>query len=464
MNNKNLSLLAISEISCLFKICNLNLNIRALNLFELTLKMNGFPISEAKAQLQKIQSIPEHDYKDYVLEKRQEIFGFHVSENPFYQNFVGSNKIASWEDVPVMQKADLQKPLIERLSEGYSKKQVYVNKTSGSSGHPFIFAKDKFCHALTWAEILDRFGWYGLDFHQSFQARFYGIPLNVIGYRKERFKDKLSRRYRFPIFDLSDRKLERFLRVFRRKKFEYINGYTSSIVLFAKFLQKKNLVLTQVCPTLKYCVVTSEMLYDSDKKLMEATFGVPVVNEYGASELDLIAFTNPRDEFIVNSETLFVEILDENNHTVPHGTSGRIIVTGLYNKAHPMIRYDIGDTGVLSTTSTFKSPVLQKLIGRTNDVAKLPGGKTVPGLTFYYVTKSVIEDDGNVKEFVIEQTALDTFKISYTSERQLTDTETQTIKKALYQYLENDLNLVFERVVNLERSERGKLMQFISSL
>ncbi|TDI78211.1 MAG: phenylacetate--CoA ligase family protein [Bacteroidetes bacterium] len=426
--------------------------------------MNGFPISEAKAQLQKIQLIPEHDYKDYVLEKRQEIFGFHVSENPFYQNFVGSNKIASWEDVPVMQKADLQKPLIERLSEGYSKKQVYVNKTSGSSGHPFIFAKDKFCHALTWAEILDRFGWYGLDFHQSFQARFYGIPLNVIGYRKERFKDKLSRRYRFPIFDLSDQKLERFLRVFRRKKFEYINGYTSSIVLFAKFLQKKNLVLTQVCPTLKYCVVTSEMLYDSDKKLMEATFGVPVVNEYGASELDLIAFTNPRDEFIVNSETLFVEILDENNHTVPHGTSGRIIVTGLYNKAHPMIRYDIGDTGVLSTTSTFKSPVLQKLIGRTNDVAKLPGGKTVPGLTFYYVTKSVIEDDGNVKEFVIEQTALDTFKISYTSERQLTDTETQTIKKALYQYLENDLNLVFERVVNLERSERGKLMQFISSL
>jgi len=129
-----------------------------------------------------------------------------------------------------------------------------------------------------------------------------------------------------------------------------------------------------------------------------------------------------------------------------------------------MIRYDIGDTGILSTTSTFKTPVLQKLIGRTNDVAKLPGGKTVPGLTFYYVTKSVIEDDGNVKEFVIEQTALDTFKISYTSERQLTETETQTIKKALYQYLENDLNLVFERVVNLERSERGKLMQFISSL
>jgi len=129
-----------------------------------------------------------------------------------------------------------------------------------------------------------------------------------------------------------------------------------------------------------------------------------------------------------------------------------------------MIRYDIGDTGILSPTSTFKTPVLQQLIGRTNDIARLPGGKTVPGLTFYYVTKSVIEDDGNVKEFVIEQTALDTFKIIYTSERQLTETETDTIKNALYQYLENDLHLIFERVTILDRSERGKLMQFVSKL
>ena len=81
---------------------------------------------------------------------------------------------------------------------------------------------------------------------------------------------------------------------------------------------------------------------------MQDAFGVPVVNEYGASELDLIAFTNSEDEFVVNSETLFVEILDENDRPVPHGNSGRIVITGLYNKAHPMIRYDIGDTGIIS--------------------------------------------------------------------------------------------------------------------
>ncbi|GHC44571.1 phenylacetate--CoA ligase family protein [Ulvibacter litoralis] len=435
-----------------------------MNLFESTLKLNGFPISEAKKRLQEIQEISEADYEAYVTKARMDIVMFHLNENPFYQSFVGSKTVPQWKDLPILQKKDLQKPLKERLSKGYAEKNCYQNKTSGSSGHPFVFAKDKMCHALTWAEILDRFGWYNINFNTSLQARFYGIPLDTVGYQKERFKDRLSSRYRFPIFDLSEEKLELFLEKFRSKKFDYINGYTSSIVLFAKFLKKKNIVLTTICPSLKQCIVTSEMLYDSDKKLLETTFGVPVINEYGASELDLIAFTNAQDEFVVNSETLFVEIVDENNQPVLHGESGRIIITSLYNKAHPLIRYDVGDTGILSPASTFKKPILQQLVGRTNDVATLPSGKTVPGLTFYYVTKSVIEDDGNVSEFVIEQTALDTFKITYVSEKALTSEEISTIKKALYTYLEEGLTLTFERVSVLNRNNRGKLKQFISNL
>ncbi len=70
------------------------------------------------------------------------------------------------------------------------------------------------------------------------------------------------------------------------------------------------MLLNDICPTLKVCMVTSEMLFDDDKKLLENQFGIPVVNEYGASELDLIAFQNPLGEWQVNAETLFVEILD----------------------------------------------------------------------------------------------------------------------------------------------------------
>ncbi len=433
-----------------------------LNLFDLSLKISGFPIKKANAELQEILSVSDTDFEAFTLKKRNEIVAFHLKNNPNYLKFVGKSTFGKWTDLPIMTKKDFQKPLSERLSDGFNSKNIYINKTSGSSGDPFIFAKDKYCHALTWANIQNRFSWFEIDFNTSYQARFYGIPLDFIGNKKERIKDFLSNRYRFSIFDLSDNILEKVLIKFQNKKFDYINGYTSSIVLFAKFLEKKNVVLKNVCPTIKCCVVTSEMLFEIDKKLMEKQFGVPIINEYGASELDLIAFQNPNNDWQVNSETLFVEILDENNNVLPNGTEGRIVITSLYNKAHPFIRYDIGDVGILDEKSTFKKPILKKLIGRTNDIAILPSGKKSPGLTFYYVTKSIIEDDGNVKEFIVKQTKIDTFEIEYVSEKELSENQINDIQKAITTYLETGLIFVFNRKERLERSKSGKLKQFIS--
>jgi phenylacetate-CoA ligase len=414
--------------------------------------------------LNAIVSLSKEEHEQFVESKKQEIVHFHLKNNTYYKKFVGTDKIQNWSDIPVMTKKDFQKPLLERLSKGYTEKSIYVNKTSGSSGDPFVFAKDKYSHALTWASNVYRFGWYNIDFNRSLQARFYGIPLDFIGNKKERIKDFLSHRYRFTIFNLSDEVLEKVLLKFQQKRFDYINGYTSSIVLFAKFLHSKNIVLKEICPSLKVCMVTSEMLFDDDKILLEKQFGIPIVNEYGASELDLIAFQNPKDEWQVNAETLFVEILDENNRVLPYGKEGRVVITSLYNKAHPFIRYDIGDIGILDEKSTLQKPILKKLIGRTNDIALLPSGKKSPGLTFYYVTKSIIEDDGNVKEFVIRQTKMDAFEIDYVSDTELTLAQIKKIEEAIALYLEPNLNFTFTRKKALERTHRGKLKQFQSLL
>lgn len=435
-----------------------------IKLFDLSLKLSGFPIEEGKKQFDKILSIPENEYEAFIEKQKAEIVSFHLQENLFYRELNGSAIFNNWNDLPVLTKKNLQRPLSERLSRGYTEKNIFLNKTSGSSGEPFIFAKDRYAHSITWASIIYRFGWFGVDFNTSYQARFYGIPKDFIGYWKERLKDFLGKRYRFSIFDLSDDVLEGFLHHFKTKKFDYINGYTSSIVLFAKFLKQKEIILKDICPTLKVCMVTSEMLFEKDKLLLETQFGIPIVNEYGASELDLIAFQNPEGEWQVNAETLFVEILDDDNRPVPYGKEGRIVITSLFNKAHPFIRYDIGDIGILDEKSTPKKPILKQLIGRTNDVAVLPGGKKSPGLTFYYVTKSIIEDDGNVKEFVIKQVKIDSFEVEYVSEIELSKNQIQKIEAAIALYLEPDLDFTFIRRTFLERSNRGKLKQFKSML
>lgn len=435
-----------------------------MNLFNISLRLSSFPIGKATKVLNAIQKIPKSDYLNFIENKKQEILSFHLENNLFYNQLTKGVDVSAWGNLPVITKRDLQQPLKERLSKGFSIKNVYINKTSGSSGDPFIFAKDKLCHALTWAVIQDRFSWYDIDFNTSKQARFYGIPLDKKGYYKEKFKDFLSNRHRFSVFDLSDTKFDIHLEKFRFISFDYVNGYTSSIVQFAKYLKRKSTILKHICPSLKACFVTSEMLFEDDKELMQQQFGVPIINEYGASELDLIAFEHPSGKWLLNNETLFVEILDENNAPVPHGKEGRIVITSLFNKAHPFIRYDIGDIGIISEESSLKQLVLSKLTGRTNDIAFLPSGKKAAGLTFYYITKSIIEDDGNIKEFIIEQLQIDTFKILYASPNKISNEKIEKIKTAMDIYLEKGLHIIFERKEKLVRSKSGKLKQFKSYL
>ncbi|MCM8569627.1 phenylacetate--CoA ligase family protein [Gramella jeungdoensis] len=432
--------------------------------FKLSLQLNKFPIKRAQKTLEKIQAIPEEEYAEYQRRRRNSIIDYHIQHNSFYREFFNWDGFDDWKHVPIMKKADLQHPLQERLSSTYNTKTAYIGKTSGSSGHPFIFAKNRFAHALSWAGFQDRYKWYDIDLNKSLQARFYGIPLDFYGNIQERLKDRISLRRRFNIFDLSESKMEVFLKRFKNSNFDYLNGYTSAIVLFARFLKDKGIVLKELCPSLKICIVTSERLFEKDKELIENSMGVPVINEYGASEVGLIAFEDENNHWIVNSEDLYLEILDENNNILPYGEEGRVVITSLFNKAHPMIRYDIGDIGCLSKDSTLKKPILEKLIGRTNDIARLPDGKVVPGLTFYYVTKTVIEDSGNIKEFVIIQTEIESFKIEYVSKNELSTEQKNKILAAIATYVGKNLNITFERKDILKRSPSGKLKQFTSLL
>ena len=432
--------------------------------FEWSLRLKGFPVNEAKKTQAIIDGFTQADYANYLSKQLQAIVAFHLEHTPFYNTLCQGIDTKDWSALPVLTKANLQQPLANRLSDKYTLKTVHKHKTSGSSGTPFEFAKDNFAHAMTWVTFMQRYSWFNIDLNTSKQARFYGIPLDTNGYYKERLKDWLGNRFRFSVFDLSDAALNKVLHKFKRTKFNYINGYTSSIVQFAKFLKRNNIVLKDVCPTLTVCIVTSEMLFDDDKKLLETQFNIPIVNEYGAAELGLIAFEDQHDNWIVNTNHLYVEILDNNNQPVPYGQPGKIVVTDLYNRAHPFIRYELGDLGQLSTKSTLQRPILESLIGRTSDFITLPSGKIAAGLTFYYVTKTVMTKDANVKEFIVEQIKEDTFKIDYVATEALSKTQQKAVQLAVDNYLEPNLNLIFEQKAVLEREVSGKLKQFRSRL
>jgi phenylacetate-CoA ligase len=432
-----------------------------MKLFNLSLKLARFPLKKAQAHFGAILAVPAYEYETYIRQKKAEIVEYHLKNNSFYRELCKNKNTDDWKDLPVLKKTDLQQPLSKRLSDGFIEKDVYVNKTSGSSGTPFIFARDKFCHALTWTSIIWRFKNHGIQLNNSFQARFYGMPLRRKDYFLIRLKDYFSNRYRLSILDFSDEGIEKIINQFRKKPFQHINGYTTCIVQVALYLKRQDLILKNICPTLGFCITTSEMLLQEDRLIIEKYIGVPVLNEYGCAEVGVIALENAALEWCINQEDLFVEILDDNDNPVADLKVGNIVITDLYNKAHPFIRYKVGDLGAVQTISA-KKKILLKLQGRTNDFALLPSGKKAAGMTFYSLTKSIMDTKGTIKEFKIIQKEIDYFMIEYASEEPLSSDKIKEIKIKFTEYLEEGLRYEFVRKNQLERNKSGKLKQFES--
>lgn len=432
--------------------------------FQYALALKGYPITPARAELKRIQSLDAATFADWQMAQAWAIARYHYEYNPFYKKKVGNIFPDRWDDLPVITKKDLQQPLAGIIANNTKLKDCHIGSTSGSSGTPFYFAKDKYAHAITWAVIADRYSWYNLD-GTALQARFYGMPKETIARIKEQLKDILMHRKRFNVFDLSTQTLQSYVQRFAQNRFKYIYGYTNALVLFARHLDSIGMNLKEVCPSLTLCISTSEIATPEDHLLFQKAFGVPHVREYGVSETCLTGFDHPSGNWLLTEETLYNEVVDLNNEIVPPGVTGPLLSTSLFNKALPMVRYQVGDNiQLLPPAPGSKYRTIESMQGRSSDTIKLPSGKVAAGLTFYYISRSLLEKTDCLKEFIIRQTALNRFVFDIVSDRPLTEEETNEIKNKTALYLEPGLDVVINRVPHIQRTAAGKLKNFYSEL
>ena len=128
----------------------------------------------------------------------------------------------------------------------------------------------------------------------------------------------------------------------------------------------------------------------------------------------------------------------------------------------PFIRYRVGDIGRLIKKGN--KIYLDQLIGRTNDSIILPNGKVSPGLTFYYISKKLLESGGFMREFIIIQKKLNHFHYQYVANRLISNEEKKGVQDAMELYLEKGLKITFERKNKIKRNKSGKLKQFYSEI
>ncbi len=122
----------------------------------------------------------------------------------------------------------------------------------------------------------------------------------------------------------------------------FIYGYPSAVEQLAREVKVRGWRPTG---RLKVAVLTGEPVYGFQRRAIEDAFQCPVAEEYGNGELGSIAFQCPEGNLHITAENVFLE-------TVPlepplNGVGGRILATQLRNRLFPLIRYEIGDLGML---------------------------------------------------------------------------------------------------------------------
>jgi phenylacetate-coenzyme A ligase PaaK-like adenylate-forming protein len=172
-------------------------------------------------------------------------------------------------------------------------------------------------------------------------------------------------------------------------------GYASILVRLAAELRTGRL---HIAP--RSVTSTSETLTPDMRRAIRDAFGAPIVDVYGSSE-GLIGVTAPDDDtFVFNSDFCIVELVDAENHPVPAGVpSAKVLLTNLYNRTQPLIRYELGDSFVRQPDALEHGHLRATVRGRADEVLRYRGVDVHP-----HVIRSVLTRTPEIFDYRIRQT------------------------------------------------------------
>ncbi len=239
----------------------------------------------------------------------------------------------------------------------------------------------------------------------------------------------------------------------------YLATYPSNLLALLKLSETRGVRL----PSLRAVVLSSEPVSDVLGALCESVWGTRVVATYSASEVGLMAAQIPDETgYVVQSENVLVEVLDDDGKPCRPGEIGRVVVTTLHDLLRPLIRYEVGDfaeIGEAGTSALVGHPRLRRIVGRQRTMVRLPNGSRI----WPFFELEPLVELHVVDQWQLVQTRDGSLVVRLVTKRPLSEAE-QAIVRDVVQKAVPGLAVRLERVDAIERTARGKYVEFVSEL
>ncbi len=246
----------------------------------------------------------------------------------------------------------------------------------------------------------------------------------------------------------------------RRQNPDYLMTFPSNLHALAQLFLERGWSL----PRLKEIQTLSEVLSPSIRALAAQAWGARVTDIYSAQEVGYIALQAPDGpHYLVQSEAVIVEVLDDQGRACGPGETGRIVITQLHNFATPIIRYDIGDLGEVGNACAGGRglPVLTSIGGRVRNLVCTPDGRKYWPAVPLDVFKAVAP----VRQFQLVQKSLTLIEARMAVARTLSGAEEAQVVRLMHEELGYPFEVSFTYVDELRRNpSNGKFEEFKSEL
>lgn len=415
------------------------------------LKKRNFSSYEELKQLQwqKLKGLIHHCYKNI----------------PYYRSVLDNIGIhpdsikneLDIKNIPILTR-DLIRNNYENLFDStIERSKFWYDTTSGSTGHALRYARideeKEYAFSLryranSWAgwNYFNRSAWIVTD------AR----HITQINSLKGRMSLYFAGRMLINTKNITRKEMFKWADKINKFKPSAIYGYSSILAEFSEMLLENNIKINGI----KSVISTAEPLNKRD--IISKAFNARVYDQYGASELPCISHECQFGSMHLNFDEIFVEFEEMS----PGSDLKKIIVTPLFIKSFPLLRYEIGDAAVpveKKCECGLPYPVIEFKAGRISDNLVTKDGRIISGVTTGWYVNDITR---NIRQFQIVQNDYEEILLNVVSDNNyLSQEDDFAIKNYFKNIFESEnLNVKINCIDRIIPEKNGKIRTVISKV
>jgi len=395
---------------------------------------------------------------DWQLEQFNRLWPDVCRRMPYFNRLQKQNDLpsafSSWADfskkTPFLERRNLHKDHSLLVSLG--KKSEYWRTTGGSTEEPVQIPAWNSEKEHARRDSKEARAWFGVESCDRLfliwgHSHLLGRGIQRYWNRSTRFlKDQWLGYRRYSAYDLSEEGLRKAAKSLLNFKPKYVLGYSVALDRFARINQDLSSKFHKLC--LKVVIATAESFPRPESpQLIREVFGSPVAMEYGAVETGPMAHQDSTGIYRVFWKHFFLEAILSPEITGAY----ELLVTTLYPRYFPLVRYRIGDLILKGEGPDYSLQTFKAVIGRCNDLVYLKNDKVIHSEAFAHALK----DTPSLLGYQVSQCNGE-IKLIYLAKEPMAETAVNEIRRRLTLIHTELGSISLERVEHLHQTLAGK--------